>query len=277
MKKFLLLHCEDLPKWQPHKNIYKELIYPEDEQVIISVWNKEKLPSVEELNSYSGIVISGSRWGAYDDEEWIKELLKWIAEYWKHSQQINHKNYPKLAGICFGHQIINHALGGVSGKNTQNEEKYLFGVETVAVTPAFQNKSYVQNAWKQTLELRSKESWHPKQAESERKTVQHELGVPKTFKIYESHGDAVNVLIPGAELFGSSPKTNCESYTLSDRVIGFQGHPEFSEHIMRKVILPDNDRRMSHEEMNFADLHLQEEKTDYDFIGNILRNFFAEQ
>lgn len=49
-------------------------------------------------------LITGCNLSAYDDVEWIKELLLWIGNA--------DKARAKLVGICFGHQAIAQALGG---------------------------------------------------------------------------------------------------------------------------------------------------------------------
>lgn len=57
-----------------------------------------------DINECDAYIISGSKFSAYDTDEWIERLKKLIAELYQ--QQI------KMIGICFGHQIIAAALGG---------------------------------------------------------------------------------------------------------------------------------------------------------------------
>jgi len=51
-----------------------------------------------------GWLITGSRYSAYEDKEWIHRLKKFV-------RQIAQTQRP-LVGICFGHQLIAEALGG---------------------------------------------------------------------------------------------------------------------------------------------------------------------
>jgi GMP synthase-like glutamine amidotransferase len=51
-----------------------------------------------------GWVATGSRRSVYDDEPWIHELSAFV-------RSIRHAGAP-YAGICFGHQLLAHALGG---------------------------------------------------------------------------------------------------------------------------------------------------------------------
>ena len=60
------------------------------------------------LDDYDGYLISGSAYGVYDDVPFIARLIDLI-------QQIHQAKKP-LFGVCFGHQIIAHALGGQAQK-----------------------------------------------------------------------------------------------------------------------------------------------------------------
>ncbi|MDA5093964.1 type 1 glutamine amidotransferase [Aliiroseovarius sp. KMU-50] len=81
-----------------------------------------------------GWLITGSKFGAYEDHDWIPPLEDLIRD-------IRTADLP-LVGVCFGHQIIAQALGGkvekFSGGWSVGNTEYDFGTETLAL-----------NAWHQ--------------------------------------------------------------------------------------------------------------------------------
>ncbi|WP_330924405.1 glutamine amidotransferase-related protein [Candidatus Sororendozoicomonas aggregata] len=56
------------------------------------------------INTCDAYLITGSKFGVYDDLPWIPRLERFI-------QQLCYEKH-KLIGICFGHQLIAQALGG---------------------------------------------------------------------------------------------------------------------------------------------------------------------
>ena len=56
------------------------------------------------INDADAWLITGSRFGAYEEHDWIAPLEQLVRDIYK-------KGAP-MAGICFGHQIIAQALGG---------------------------------------------------------------------------------------------------------------------------------------------------------------------
>jgi GMP synthase (glutamine-hydrolysing) len=81
-----------------------------------------------------GWLITGSRYGAYEDHDWIPPLEELV-------RQIYASGRPMI-GVCFGHQIIAQALGGkvekFSGGWSVGRQDYTLNGETFAL-----------NAWHQ--------------------------------------------------------------------------------------------------------------------------------
>lgn len=61
---------------------------------------------IDECDAY---LVTGSKFNVYENIPWIIKLNKFI-------QQLSKKN-KKIIGICFGHQIIAQALGGLVSKS----------------------------------------------------------------------------------------------------------------------------------------------------------------
>ena len=60
------------------------------------------------VDDHDGYLVTGSAFGVYDDAPFIPRLMMFI-------QKIFAADKP-LVGICFGHQIVAHALGGHAAK-----------------------------------------------------------------------------------------------------------------------------------------------------------------
>ena len=137
----------------------------------------------EQLDDYDGYLISGSAFGVYDDAPFISQLVNLI-------HQIHRAKKP-LAGICFGHQIIAHALGGHARKW---DHGWIIGTKEITLTDP--------PDWIDSNE--------------------------KTFHLIHVHQDQVTSLPNGANLIGSTPYCKNAVYMIDDIVFAVQGHPEFN-------------------------------------------------
>lgn len=74
----------------------------------VSIINGESLP---EPTAYDGYLITGSRYGVYEDHDWIAPLKTFVRDV----DAAGHK----MVGICFGHQLMAEAYGGRVEKSSK--------------------------------------------------------------------------------------------------------------------------------------------------------------
>ncbi len=135
--------------------------------------------SVDEVDAW---LITGSKSSVYEDKAWITNLMGFVRDV--------HAAEKKLVGICFGHQLVAHALGG---RTEKSEKGWGVGAHpaTFSSTPA----------------------WHDGESEE--------------FNILVSHQDQVVVPAPGTEVLAGSDFCEFAVCQLGDHILTFQGHPEF--------------------------------------------------
>ncbi|HOZ34881.1 MAG TPA: type 1 glutamine amidotransferase [Tabrizicola sp.] len=88
----------------------------------------------DSVQDCDGWLITGSRFGAYEDHPWIPPLEEFI--------RAAYAARVPVVGICFGHQIIAQAMGG-------KVEKYAGGWSVGPTDYDFGDQTYTLNAWHQ--------------------------------------------------------------------------------------------------------------------------------
>jgi GMP synthase-like glutamine amidotransferase len=137
----------------------------------------------EHANSFDGYVITGSPASANGNEDWITTLMSLIRE-------IEQRRIPTV-GVCFGHQIIARALGGLVGKNPGG---WGFGISPTTFTTT--------------------RPWMSPEAE--------------TINLYAAHSEQVLQLPEKAELLGGSAFCPVGSYAIGDHIFTTEYHPEMT-------------------------------------------------
>ncbi|MCB0034481.1 MAG: hypothetical protein KDE51_10700 [Anaerolineales bacterium] len=138
-----------------------------------------------------GYLITGSPKGVYDDEPWIKPLEAFINRCYEAQQ--------KLVGICFGHQMLAHALGGRTEKSDKGWGIGLRQFEILEQRP-WMNPPLEKGA------------------------------------LYFAHQDQVMQLPPNAQLLAGDSFCPNTMFTMGNQVLGVQGHPEFTRSYMGAIV-----------------------------------------
>ncbi len=133
-------------------------------------------------------VISGSPKGAYEEDVWISNLRKFIVA----ADQVK----ARMLGICFGHQLIAHSLGGRAEKSPKG---WGVGVQEFAISDFM--------------------PW---------------MDPPlKAASLLFSHQDQVVQLPKGARHLASSEFCRYQMFSVGHHIFSLQGHPEFTPEFAR--------------------------------------------
>nr|WP_321526646.1 type 1 glutamine amidotransferase [uncultured Cohaesibacter sp.] len=161
-------------------------------------------PSPDACNAW---LITGSKFGAYEDYPWIHALKDFIRAAYA-------AGVP-MVGICFGHQILAEALGG---KVIKSEKGWGVGRQTY--------------------------QWSEDRPDWLGGTV---LADSTDFSILAFHQDQVVDVPPEARVIATSDFCHVAALAYGDQVLSFQGHPEFNEAFVgaliedkREVVLDDD-------------------------------------
>ncbi|KAI9457654.1 class I glutamine amidotransferase-like protein [Lactarius psammicola] len=165
-------------------------------------------PKEDVLDTYDGVIISGSAASAYEDFEWIKRLISWVATL------ATQRPLIKIIGICFGHQIVARALGG---KCVSNSGKWEVAITEVALTDLGERIFGARNLNIQQMHR------------------DHVPAVPPSFHLLGSTTITKN---QGMVLFSDpdSPLPTVDAPIPQIHVITLQGHPEFTAEIVKEVV-----------------------------------------
>ncbi len=136
------------------------------------------LPQVPE--DYAGVVLTGSAANVTEQEPWMEAL-------YEHIRRLD-KAKVKLVGICFGHQVIAHALGGEVGPKQPQ-----VGMEKITVQQSLD--------WMQP--------WQPE------------------VSLLCGNFQQVQSLPDGFQILGSQSQCKIALYAKDKHILGCQYHPEF--------------------------------------------------
>lgn len=145
-------------------------------------------------HGFDGVIVTGSPASVHDREPWSEATAEWLA-------RAVPTGLPIL-GVCYGHQLLAHALGAPVGPNPLGPSLGTFPVDVVEDDPLF-------------------------------------AGMDRPLRAHFVHYDAVLALPDGARLLATSPRCPIQSFAVGDTVRAVQWHPEFDAEGARVAITQD--------------------------------------
>lgn len=167
-----------------YPEMFERLLKEQDEAlefVTYEVQHGQYPADIDEVDAY---LITGSKTGVYDDKPWIRPLMAFV-------QKLNEHQKPTL-GICFGHQIIAHALGGKTRKSAKG-----WGVGV------------------HSYEMQETPDW-----------MGHK---PEGFSLLVSHQDQVEEIPQNTRVLASSDFCPYALLQVGEHMLTMQAHPEFTK------------------------------------------------
>jgi GMP synthase (glutamine-hydrolysing) len=147
--------------------------------------------SLPDASGFAGLIVTGSASSVTERAPWILRAEAYLA-------RAVAQRAPVL-GICFGHQLLGQALGGLVEKNPRGREMGTVPFEILADDPLLD------------------------------RSVTPPLA-------HATHLDSVTVLPNGARVLASTALEPHAAVRFGERAWGVQFHPEFDEQVIREYI-----------------------------------------
>ncbi|MDQ9171146.1 glutamine amidotransferase [Oxalobacteraceae bacterium R-40] len=147
-----------------------------------------------EMDKVAGVVVTGSRSMVTDREPWSEASALWL-------RHLVENDVPVL-GICYGHQLLAHAMGG-------DVEYHSHGIEIGTVTVKCTEFAVTDELFQ---------------------------GLPAEIQVHAVHRQSVRRLPPNAVLLAGNEFEPHHAYRIGRSAWGVQFHPEFSPDVMTAYI-----------------------------------------
>jgi GMP synthase (glutamine-hydrolysing) len=191
------------------------------------VRKEEAFPSVGDAAAF---VLTGSSSSVTERAPWMQRTEEFV-------RAVVAEEVP-LFGICFGHQLVAQALGGLVARNPRGRE---LGTVLFEKGNAADGEAMLS-------------------------------GLPASFEVNASHVDSVVRLPDGARVLGTTALERVSAYAVGRTTWGVQFHPEFDGDVVRGYV------RARSEAMRREGLEPEKalaSATDAPYGREVLRRFFA--
>ncbi|MCF7221748.1 glutamine amidotransferase [Marilutibacter chinensis] len=165
-----------------------------DDAMVVNVEAGEVLPPHDAGPGFSGVIVTGSAAMVSDRADWSERTAAWLAD-------AAQARVP-VFGICYGHQLLAHALGGEVGDHPRGREMGTVEIHKASAAdgdPLFGT-------------------------------------LPDAFPAQATHLQSVLRAPDGATVLAHNGHEPCHAFRWGDRAWGVQFHPEFSVTHMRGYI-----------------------------------------
>jgi GMP synthase (glutamine-hydrolysing) len=162
-----------------------------DDVHVVDVESGEPIPGA---GRFAGVVVTGSGAMVTDRHDWSERSAGWLRD-------AVHAGVPVL-GICYGHQLLAHALGGEVGDNPKGRE---MGTVDIALSAHAADDPLF-------------------------------AGLPQRFAVQATHLQSVLRLPDGVTLLAANAHDGHHAFRWGRHAWGVQFHPEFSTMHMRGYI-----------------------------------------
>jgi len=167
-----------------YPEMFAELLRSQDPALEFTTYEVQRGQYPADIDEVDAYLITGSKTGVYEEKAWIAPLMDFV-------RKLHDARKPTI-GICFGHQLIAHALGGRTRKSGKG---WGIGVHS--------------------YELQETPAWMSEPMQN--------------FNLLVSHQDQVEELPPGAKVLASSDFCPMAMVQVDDHMLSFQAHPEFTK------------------------------------------------
>jgi GMP synthase (glutamine-hydrolysing) len=168
---------------------------------VVSPFVGDSLPTPE---SFSGVIVTGSHAMVTDREPWSEKTAAWLPS-------VIEAGIP-LLGICYGHQLLAHAMGGIVASCP-------IGIELGTVDILLNNNAPADQLFGE---------------------------MPDSFKAHASHTQSVIQLPPDAIPLAFNDNEPHHAFSIGKFAWGIQFHPEFDADIMKTYIGEFSDMLEAH-------------------------------
>jgi GMP synthase-like glutamine amidotransferase len=187
-----LLECDDVVGRFPEvEGGYREMFAALLPEFDFSFFPVHRNAFPENPGECDAWMCSGSKYSVYEKHEWLERLSGFL-------RNIRRAGKP-FVGICFGHQMLAHALGGEVAKARQGWGAGVLPVEVLKQEPWMR-------PWRDAV------------------------------RIQHMHQDQVQRLPSEAVLLARSPHCEVAMFRVGATMLGIEGHPEFTVPYARALI-----------------------------------------